>query len=115
MIRVAGPDDWAGAPEQRWRDRFAGTHNVIAESDGRAVGMATGFPRGDTVELGSMWVAPHTRRRGVGEALVRAILDRAGTKPVTLQVAADNRDAASLYRRLGFTGDGRLVSAGLPG
>ncbi|GLY36212.1 hypothetical protein Amsp01_022360 [Amycolatopsis sp. NBRC 101858] len=114
-IRVAGPDDWADAPEQRWRDRLAGTHNVIVDADGRAAGMATGFPRGDAVELGTMWVAPHARRRGVGEALVRAILAWAAPRPVTLQVAAGNREATSLYRRLGFTGDGRLFSAGLPG
>lgn len=100
--------DWQDAPEERWRARLEGTYNVVAELDGEPAGMATGFPRDNAVELGTMWVAPHARGRGAGEALVRAILGWAGAKPVTLRVADGNVAAQALYRRLGFTGEGRL-------
>ncbi|SFW55493.1 GNAT family N-acetyltransferase [Amycolatopsis australiensis] len=133
MIRIVGPDDWAewrdlrlaalrdapsaftatladwhDAPERRWRDRLANSFNVVADLDGRAVGMATGFPRDGEVELGTLWVAPHARGRGVGEALVRAVLSWAQDRRVTLRVADHNTAAEALYRRLGFTGYGRL-------
>ncbi|MGW4521014.1 GNAT family N-acetyltransferase [Amycolatopsis sp. NPDC004378] len=101
-------DDWLGAPEERWRERLRGSHNVIADFAGGPVGMATGFPDEGTVELGTMWVAPPARGRGVGEALVRAIVDWAAPRKVTLRVADGNTAALALYRRLGFTGDGRL-------
>lgn len=99
--------DWEDAPEARWRARLEGTYNVIADLD-EPVGMATGFPRDGHVELGTMWVAPPARGRGVGEALVRAVLAWAGGNRVTLQVAEGNTAAVALYRRLGFTGAGRL-------
>lgn len=100
--------DWQDAPEARWRARLESTYNVIAEVDGTPAGMATGFPRDGHVELGTLWVAPHARGRGIGAALVRAILAWAGSSLVTLQVADDNTAARALYRRLGFTGEGRL-------
>lgn len=94
--------DWEDAPEERWRARLEGTYNVVADLGERPVGMATGFPRGDTVELGTLWVAPPARRCGVGTALVRAILASAKGEQVILQVAEDNVAAVALYRRLGF-------------
>jgi ribosomal protein S18 acetylase RimI-like enzyme len=100
--------DWADAPEQRWRDRLDGTFNAVADLGGHAVGMVTGFPRDDAVELGTLWVAPHARGRGVGEALVRTVLGWAATRRVTLQVDDGNTAARALYRRIGFAGDRRL-------
>lgn len=46
------------------------------------------------------------RGHGLGTTILTAIMDRAQTagKAVTLCVAADNRRALSLYRRLGFIG-----------
>ena len=132
MIRVVGPDDWAewrdlrlaalreapeafgatladwaNAPEERWRARLEGTFNVVADL-GEPVGMATGFPHDGEVELGTLWVAPPARGRGVGDALVRAIVCWADPRQVVLQVADGNTAAQALYRRLGFTGTGRL-------
>lgn len=93
--------DWVDASEERWRARLEGTYNVLAGL-GSPAGMATGFPRGGTVELGTMWVAPHARGRGVGEALVRAVVGWAGEREVTLRVADGNTAAIALYRRLGL-------------
>ena len=40
-------DDWAQAPEERWRDRLANVPlNLVARMDGELVGMASGVARG---------------------------------------------------------------------
>jgi ribosomal protein S18 acetylase RimI-like enzyme len=61
--------------------------------------------RGGTVELISMWVAPFARGRGVGDALVGAVIrwaEDCGARRVALRVAEGNDHATALYRRHGF-------------
>ena len=102
--------DWQDAPEDRWRARLniPGSHNLLAELDGRPVGMASGIPAEDdpdAMELISMWVSPTARGRQVGDRLVTAIVDWArdqGASRVLLAVAADNPAATVLYHRNGF-------------
>lgn len=56
-------------------------------------------------------IAPSERRRGLGRRLIEAMLDRfssAGTVTLRLEVAIDNIDAQSFYRRLGFLQTGRI-------
>ena len=56
-------------------------------------------------------VAPSERRKGLGSRLIEAMLDRfisAGTVTLRLEVAIDNIDAQSFYRRLGFLQTGRI-------
>ena len=56
--------------------------------------------------LVSMWVAPSHRRRGVGRALVHAVLDWARSKDakaVYLAVTCSNDPAITFYRSLGFS------------
>jgi len=104
--------DWQGDgdAEQRWRERLGGGFcNVLAYVDGVAAGMVSGMPTDEdgTVALVAMWVAPFARGHGVGDALVRAVLDWAAgreARRVVLRVAEGNDRAAGLYRRHGFTG-----------
>lgn len=59
----------------------------------------------DEVELLNVAVAPASRRRGFGEALVRVLLREAnelGATRIVLEVRASNTAARSLYARLGF-------------
>ena len=106
--------DWQQAPEERWRDRLSipASYNVLAELDGRPVGMASGIPaedEPDAVELISMWVSPDARGRQVGDRLVAAIADwgrRVGAGRLVLAVAADNPCATALYHRHGFVETG---------
>jgi ribosomal protein S18 acetylase RimI-like enzyme len=52
------------------------------------------------------------RGRGVGSALVRAVISRAreqGLHKLSLEVFAHNAAAIALYRRAGFTEEGRRV------
>jgi GNAT superfamily N-acetyltransferase len=58
-----------------------------------------------TVELVSMYVRPRARGRGVGEALVATVVNRAGKTSATtvhLWVTETNAPARALYERCGF-------------
>jgi GNAT superfamily N-acetyltransferase len=69
--------------------------------------------------LTALWVAPAARGRGVGEALVKVVLEWAkdgGYEQVMLWVVEGNSAAESLYRRTGFrrTGSVQMVRPGDP-
>ncbi len=98
---------WENANERQWRERLERmqSRNLIARVDGRQVGMLTGVPHDDHVELISMWVAPECRGSGLGELLVRTILSWAvqlEKSVVRLRVKRPNDPARSLYERCGF-------------
>lgn len=99
--------DWADGGERRWRERLAmpGAYNVVAERDGRAVGVARGVPEDRDAWLHSVWVSPDARGLGVGGRLVGAIEEWArgrGVRTLWLAVLPGNEAAIGLYRRLGF-------------
>ena len=55
-------------------------------------------------------IAPEFRREGIGEALLRHLIDKAdadGCKLVTLEVRSGNAPAMELYKKLGFREVGR--------
>ena len=63
----------------------------------------------------AVYVAPAARRRGVGRALVSAILDRAegrGLRVVIAAVSGDNPGSSALHEELGFREVGRLPGVG---
>lgn len=81
-------------------DRPLGTIGLYADPE-----MPTG-----SIYLVGMWVATQARGRGVGDALVAAVLQEAGDRGlerVVLHVAVDNAPAIGLYTRHGFTPTGR--------
>lgn len=101
-----------GDTEARWRARLSDVpFNAIAEIDGTAAGIASGTalsPDG-TVELISMWVAPFARGRGVGDALIDAVVQWARAQRanrVALAVVPQNAHAIALYTRHDFTPNG---------
>ncbi|MFE3170705.1 GNAT family N-acetyltransferase [Amycolatopsis sp. NPDC059090] len=102
--------DWQGEgdAEARWRARLRDVSlNVLADLDGIPAGMVSGHlsERGDKAELMSMWVAPSARGRGVGDALVRAVVrwsEGRGAGELALRVAGGNEYALALYQRHGF-------------
>src|SRR5262249_25944453 len=82
--------------------------NIVAEWQETAAGMASGTaPNPDgSVELISMWVAPFARGRGVGDALVNAVIEWAREQQastVALGVLEGNERAVAFYRRHGFS------------
>jgi len=105
-------DDWRRGGEQAWRERFGlpGACNIVAERDGRPVGMARGVPDEDGgAWVHSVWVAPDVRGLGVGARLLGAIERWArarGSVTLRLAVLEHNERAIAAYRRQGFTRTG---------
>jgi ribosomal protein S18 acetylase RimI-like enzyme len=106
--------DEAALTESDWRQRIGQTWLVHARDDSGVVGSA-GLgahwepERADTLTLFGMYVAPRGRGRGVGEALVGAVLEEArrrGRPEVVLEVASNNAPAIALYERCGFVRTG---------
>ena len=100
--------------EDVWRERASGglagppSISLIAESDGRSVGMAGSRVRPhdeQIADLFAMWVAPQARGRGIAAALVEHICTWAaatGCHEVHLSVTEGNNAAVRLYERSGF-------------
>lgn len=82
----------------------------VAEEDGTILGYAAFWAVLDQGELGNVSVEPGSRRRGIGERLILAVLKRAqqrGVREVYLEVRVSNRGAQNLYERFGFAEVGR--------
>lgn len=106
--------DEAVFEEADWRDQIEGAWLVQARDDAGVLGSA-GLgqhwepERATTATLFGMYVSPRGRGRGVGEALVHAVLDEArrrGKDHVILEVANSNDSAIALYERCGFVRTG---------
>lgn len=98
-----------------WRQRINDAAQFLAIDDGAVVGTATGFVDPDTprtVILVAMFVSPSARGRGVGERLVRAVVEHArtdGADEVRLHVVETNQAAERLYARCGFVRTGATM------
>lgn len=100
-----------------WQGRIVESAQFLAESSrGDVVGTATGFADPDapgTVILVAMFVDPEARRQGIGELLVRAVVEQAEAdraRRVVLQVVETNAAAERLYSRCGFTRTGATMT-----
>ncbi|CAG0934106.1 phosphinothricin acetyltransferase [Planctomycetaceae bacterium] len=90
---------------------------IVAEVDGKLIGMLNfkAELRKRLAHRGMFGISirKQWRGRGVGEAVLRALLDWATKNPriekVSLAVLADNANAIALYRKLGFIEEGRRV------
>lgn len=100
-------------PEDAWSQNILlselaepGRHYFVAETDGEIVGYAglrAVVPEGD---VQTMAVDERLWGRGVGRALLTALLDEAGLRGIThmfLDVRDDNPRAQKLYTDFGFT------------
>jgi GNAT superfamily N-acetyltransferase len=98
----------AARPPESWTSQLNSLVTHIAVIDDQDVGVVRGSPdevSASRVWLISMWVAPEARGRGVGEALVRSIVDwakRAAAIELVLEVGVHNDPARALYKRMGF-------------
>ena len=108
-------------PQEEWEARTrrlatsAERAMFVADDEGRLVGSAGVFLDPDDElrpHLIAMWVAPAARRRGVGRALVEAVLEwarGAGRASVRLLVVDHNQGAIRLYEEFGFRRTGTLI------
>ncbi len=88
-----------------------GARTLLAYEDDEAVGLANCFVAYSTfrakplINVHDLAVLPQARGRGIGQALLDAVVDRArrlGACKVTLEVL-ENNPARRLYERQGFT------------
>ncbi|AGL17413.1 GNAT family N-acetyltransferase [Actinoplanes sp. N902-109] len=131
-VRMAGPADAAAlaqlqeiAPDTLaafagWMARHADTHlPFVAEVDGRVVGaawllVAARVPRGGTLDrrfgdVQSVMVRERFRNRGIGAALLGAILAEARTRHLSHVTVHSGRRAVDFYLRTGFTHHRQLL------
>lgn len=105
--------------EDGWRERLGAGERVtlLAELEGRPVGMTVGAPAGedervdDAAMMLSMWVEPESRGQGVAGGLTSALVEwsRAeGYATLVLWVYDAAPRAAAFYRRAGFGATGRV-------
>jgi [ribosomal protein S18]-alanine N-acetyltransferase len=98
-----GDERWSAA--MFWNDLANGHHYVVATEGAEPIGYA-----GVSVGDGEAWVQnlavrKDRQRRGIGRALLEALLaeaQRRGSSTVLLEVAVDNRAAQRLYAAYGF-------------
>jgi ribosomal protein S18 acetylase RimI-like enzyme len=74
---------------------------VVAEHSGASVGWGV-LLESDVCDVLRVAVAKPVQRQGIGRALLDALLNRAGSRAVLLEVAADNTAAHALYAGAGF-------------
>lgn len=105
----------AAYDEATWRQRLTELAYLQARVDGVPVGMAGLAPEPDgpaaPAMLISMFVDPQFRGRGVGRAIVEAVVAlgvERGLDRVTLMVRVANDAARSLYDACGFVATGHL-------
>ncbi len=86
--------------------------SLVAVDDGQILGLAMLGVRHGRAWVTRLGVLPVKRRRGVGEALVRALLaaaERLGIGDIVLEVIQNNAPAHALFLKLGFYETGELL------
>jgi ribosomal protein S18 acetylase RimI-like enzyme len=111
----ADPDFEGGRPIELWREAIAKRAWFAAIEGGEWLGIAA-FSRetyskkiAHLGSLGAMYVRANARGKGVGDALIEAILEEAAkdVEQITLTVNAENKPAIALYERHGFRAYGK--------
>jgi ribosomal protein S18 acetylase RimI-like enzyme len=110
----------SGWTPERWFELFSSLLAFVAVEGDQDVGMVRTSPDLEVdgvASLGSLWVAPEARCRGVGSALVEAVVEWSrseGFSDLLLNVADDNDAAIRLYEALGFAPTGRTSTFPAP-
>jgi ribosomal protein S18 acetylase RimI-like enzyme len=86
--------------------RHPDAERLIALDGGAPAGAALLDRDGADLRIVDLGVVASARRRGIGRALLTAVLERAGGRDVVLTVARDNAPARALYAAAGFAEEG---------
>jgi ribosomal protein S18 acetylase RimI-like enzyme len=91
--------------QEHFRQRFNSTASQVVVYEGQDVGVLCVERREAEIFLSLIEVLPEYQRKGIGTALIRAILDEARqmNKTVKSQVLKVNIAARRLYERLGYS------------
>ncbi|WP_416901072.1 GNAT family N-acetyltransferase [Micromonospora echinospora] len=101
----AAPLRWLGAVDAGGEPPVVPAEAVPARprGDGRLVGAVAWTGDATTLDIDRLVVDPVAHRRGIGRALVDAVLTRAGDRTVLVATGRANRPARALYESFGFT------------
>lgn len=89
-----------------WAFALALGNGVAVEMEGRLVGTALWWPYGDLhASAGMIIVASSAQRRGIGKALMDALLEQVDGRTIILNSTSEG---LALYVRLGFVADGAV-------
>jgi ribosomal-protein-alanine N-acetyltransferase len=83
---------------------------LVAEAGSLVCGYAGSWMIADEAHITTLGVDPRLRRRGIGELLLKAVLEEAarrGVRRVSLEVRVSNAVAQRMYEKFGFTPVGR--------
>lgn len=116
-------EDAASHPEERWRQRLVDAVTgknwlVFAERDGKLIGMSGAYQWPEDIQANramiiAVFVDEDARGQGIGEQLVRAVLDQlasAGIANAILAVNPEQTAAVRLYERMRFRRTGVEVN-----
>lgn len=111
-------------PDSVWRRYARGFASdapalLVAERDGRGVGLVSAARVGTTGRIGAMWVDPAERGAGLARRLLAAACDllcARGCERLELGVTETNAAAIALYEQFGFarTGEAHPLREGSP-
>lgn len=113
-VRRAVFIDEQGVPEVLEWDEYdaVSTHWLALGADGSPIGCARLLPDG---HIGRMAVLPGWRKRGVGQALLAAVLRTAQARGDRMLMLSAQTHAAGFYARAGFVATGaEYEEAGIP-
>jgi RimJ/RimL family protein N-acetyltransferase len=87
-----------------YRNDFPGARFDIIELDGRPIGRIVTYRPGTMVYIVDQAIVPALRGRGIGTAIMRALMAEAQSLglPVRLSVTSDREASLRLYLKLGF-------------
>lgn len=99
--------------EAEWRASLKSRTRYLLEVDGEPAGTVSGGPADSpgAAAITAMWVDPRFRRRGIGDVLIKRILDWAQENDYSecvLWVTEVNAAAQRLYERNGFRRTGSV-------
>jgi len=101
--QLFGDERWSAA--MFWNELANAHYYLVALDEGQVVGYAGLSVTGAEAWVQNIAVRKDRQRRGIGKALLEALLveaDGCGARPVLLEVAVDNATAQRLYDRYGF-------------
>ncbi len=97
------------------RARSGETVTVVAETDRGVVAVGSYQPVGVVAEVVGVATLPSERRRGLGAAVTRALLDHAAAAGITsVLLSAQDEAVERLYRSVGFRRIGTTGAAAAP-
>lgn len=111
--QLAHAPQWPRAAYQRAIDPTSTPRRVClvaGTGEVRVAGFVIASVVGAQAEIESIAVAPGVQRRGIGRALMEALIAELrglGVAEVLLEVRESNRSAAALYGKAGFVQSGR--------